>query len=221
MAAEPGRRGRLGVAPRALGALCAAAFLALLVYGVVARSPNTTIDDALARRTAPAAPGFRLPVLNPGGDPGDRLRPVWRRAAQDERIDLAELRGVPVVLNFWASWCQPCREEAPLLQRGWESARRQGLLFLGLNQQDAREDAMTFLSEFGQDFPNVKDPTNATSRRWGMTGLPETFFITSDGLVAFHVIGTLSAEQLRQGVAAASRGRPLGSDRGGEQRPTR
>jgi cytochrome c biogenesis protein CcmG/thiol:disulfide interchange protein DsbE len=218
--AEPERRGRAGALARAFGVACAVAFVALLAYGVVARSPDTTIDDALARRTAPAAPGFRLGVLS-AGDPGDRLRTTWRRAARDGRVDLEELRGVPVVLNFWASWCDPCREEAPLLQRGWKAGRRQGVLFVGLNQQDAREDARNFLAEFGQDFPNVKDPSNETARRWGMTGIPETFFVTARGDVVFHVIGTLSAAQLRDGVAAARRGRPLGADRGGEQRPTR
>ncbi len=220
MSGEPERHGRLGSAARALGVLCAGVFVALLAYGVVAQAPDTTIDDALARQTAPAAPGFRLDVLS-SGDPGDRLRAVWRRAAQDERVDLEELRGVPIVLNFWASWCGPCREEAPLLQRGWESGRRQGVLFLGLNQQDAREDAGNFLEELGLDFPNVTDPSNATSRRWGMTGIPETFFLTSRGDVAFHVVGTLSAAQLRDGVAAARGARALGADRGGEQRPTR
>ncbi|CAA9483264.1 MAG: hypothetical protein AVDCRST_MAG53-890 [uncultured Solirubrobacteraceae bacterium] len=220
MSGERERRGRLGLVARVVGVLCAVVFVALLAYGVVAQAPDTTIDDALARQTAPAAPGFRLDVLS-SGDPGDRLRTAWGRASRDGRVDLEELRGVPVVLNFWASWCQPCREEAPLLQRGWTSGRRQGVLFLGLNQQDAREDAERFLGEFGQDFPNVKDPSNATSRRWGMTGLPETFFLSSRGDVVFHVIGTLSSAQLRDGVAAARGARPLGADRGGEQRPTR
>lgn len=220
MNAEPPRSSRLGTAARAFGVLCAVAFVALLGYGLVARSPNTTIDDALAARQAAPAPGFRLPVLDTGA-PGDRLRDRWQRAARDGDIDLRELRGAPVVLNVWASWCIPCREEAPRLQRGWESARRQGVLFLGLNQQDARTDALTFIREFGLDYPNVKDPSKETSRRWGVTGIPETFFITARGDIVSHVIGTVSDEQLRDGVDAARQAQARGAQDGGEQRPTR
>lgn len=220
MDAAPPRPSRLGTAARAFGVLCAAAFVALLGYGLVARSPDTTIDDALAARRAPPAPALRLPVLN-SGVVGDRLQPLWSRAARDGKIDLEELRGAPVVLNVWASWCIPCREEAPLLQRGWESARRQGVLFLGLNQQDARTDALTFVRAFAQDYPNVKDPSKQTSRRWGATGIPETYFITARGDIVSHVIGTVSAEQLDQGVSAARRTRPLGPQEGGDRRPAR
>jgi len=218
--AEPTRGSRLGTAARAFGVLCAVAFVALLVYGIVAQAPDTTIDDALAARRAPPAPELRLPVLT-NGTQGDRLQDRWQRAARDGDIDLQELRGAPVVLNVWASWCIPCREEAPRLQRGWESARRQGVLFLGLNQQDARTDALTFIRELGLDYPNVKDPSKETSRRWGVTGIPETFFITARGDIVSHVIGTVSDEQLRDGVAAARQAQALGSQDGGEQRPTR
>ena len=220
MAAEPAGFGRLGVAARAFGMLCALGFIVLLGYGVLTQSPDTTIDDALTAKRAPAAPGFALAVLT-SGVPGDGLQSVWRAAARDGSVDLRELRGVPVVLNVWASWCIPCREEAALLQRGWESARRQGVLFVGLNQQDARNDAMTFIREFRQDYPNVRDPSNQTSRRWGVAGIPETFFITARGDIVSHVIGTVSAEQLRDGVAAARRSQALGAQDGGEQRPTR
>lgn len=220
MNAEPSRSGRLGTAARAFGALCAVGFVALLGFGIVAQSPDTTIDDALSAQRTPAAPGFRLPVLT-SGDPGDRLRSLWQRAARDKVIDLDELRGAPVVVNLWASWCIPCREEAPRLQRGWQSARRQGVFFVGLNQQDARTDALTFIREFNQDYPNVKDPSKETSRRWAATGIPETFFITARGGIVSHVIGTVSAEQLRDGVRAARQARALGAQDGGDQRPAR
>lgn len=220
MDAEPTSGSRLGTAARAFGVLCAVAFVALLGYGIVAQAPDSTIDDALAAKRAPPAPGFRLPVLTTGTQ-GDRLRDRWQRAARDGDIDLQELRGAPVVLNVWASWCIPCREEAPTLQRGWEAARRQGVLFVGLNQQDARTDALTFIREFGLDYPNVKDPSKATSRRWGVTGIPETFFITARGDIVSHVIGTVSGEQLREGVDAARQAQALGAQDGGDQRPTR
>lgn len=211
------RSGRLLVRAAALAA--AALFVVLLAYGLAVRSPDTTIDDALSRGKAPAAPQFELGVLS-DGEPGP-LAQAWQRAADQGRVDLTELRGTPLALNFWASWCVPCREEAPLLEQGWRRARAQGVLFLGLNMQDVRGDALGFLRRFGQTFPSVRDPSNATSRRWGATGIPETFFISARGDVVAHVIGVVTKQQLADGVAAALAGRPLGARTGGEQRPTR
>jgi len=219
MAAEPRSKLGAGSVLRALGLLVVAGFVGLLVYGLVAQSPDTSIDDALAREESVAAPGFTLDVLT-SGKPGRLARP-WNRAARDNRVDLMELRGTPVVINIWASWCDPCRQEAPVLRRGWQKARERGVLFVGLNMQDTREDALNFLRGLRQDFPNVKDPTNDTSRRWGATGIPETFFISRAGDVVGHVIGTVTDQQLAEGVRAALDGRPRGADEGGEQRPTR
>lgn len=204
---------------RLTGVLLAIAFVALLAYGLTARSPDRTIDDALAKNETAPAPGFDLEVLSTGR-PGP-LAGVWRRAAADGRVSLTELRGTPVVVNMWASWCAPCRDEADVLQRAWTDARRRGVLFVGLDSQDAREDALDFIDQFGQDFPHVRDGTRDSLRRWGTTGIPETFFVSSRGDVVGHRIGTVTEAVLAAGIDAAVAGRPLGPSAGGAQRPAR
>lgn len=214
------RRGPVGTLARGLAAVLVIGFMALLAYGVTSQAPDTTIDDALSRAEPVPAPGFRLVVLARGSVPPASAA-TTREAMADGTVDLGELRGAPVVLNFWASWCIPCREEARLLQRGWERDGRRGVLFVGLNQQDIREDARGFLREFGQTFPQIRDPDKTTARRWGVTGIPETFFVRRDGRIVGHVIGVVSPRQLEQGVTAAITGRPVGAQVGGSQRPTR
>jgi cytochrome c biogenesis protein CcmG, thiol:disulfide interchange protein DsbE len=209
-----------GRAARVLGVLIAAAFVTLLVYGVVAQAPDTGIDDTLARAEAPRAPGFELPVLHPGSL-GNRLEPIADAAARDGRVALAELQGVPVVLNFWASWCIPCREEAPLLEREWQRARASGVLFVGLDMQDVTQDARDFLEEFQISYLNLRDKRKDVARRWGVTGIPETFFITPKGMIVGHVIGALTQDQVRRGIAAARSGRVVGALSGGARLPTR
>jgi cytochrome c biogenesis protein CcmG, thiol:disulfide interchange protein DsbE len=218
--AERSRPSLVGVALRGLGVLAVIGLTGLLVYGVTAQAPDRTIDDALARAEAVEAPGFELDVLQRGRVAGP-LAPVVDRAAADGRIALAELRGTPVVLNFWASWCDPCRVEAPVLERGWRAASRQGVIVVGLDMQDVRDDAREFLREFSITYPNVHEAGKETSRHYGVTGLPETFFISADGLIVGHVIGALDRDQLAAGIAAARSGRPQHAAPGGEQLPTR
>jgi cytochrome c biogenesis protein CcmG/thiol:disulfide interchange protein DsbE len=211
MTRSPARR-----ALRAAGILAAVAFVALLVYGLTTKATNSTIDDALSRGQAVPAPGFTLAALADGSGAGD----AWSSASADGEVSLRELRGTPVVLNFWASWCDPCRAEAKVLEQAWKE-QSGDVLFLGLDAQDAREDARDFIAQFGLTFPHVRDPGNDTQRDWGVTGLPETYFIAADGRVVGHVIGTVDAAQLRDGVSAAKSGRPAGAEDGGEQRPVR
>lgn len=219
MVAEPRSRLRANTVIQALGLLAVVGFVGLLVYGVMAQAPDTTIDDALARKEAVAAPGFALDVLTSGKP--EPLAEPWNPAARDGRVDLKELRGTPLAINLWASWCDPCRQEAPVLERGWQKARARGVLFVGLNTQDTRQDARDFLRELHQEFPSVRDPTKDTARRWGATGIPETFFVSRAGDVVGHVVGTVTDQQLTDGVTAALDGRPQGADQGGEQRPSR
>jgi len=211
MTRSPARR-----ALRAAGVLAAVAFVALLAYGLTTKATNSTIDDALSRGEAVSAPGFSLSALADGKDAG----PAWRKAAADGKVELDELRGTPLVVNFWASWCDPCRAEAKVLQRAWDE-QDGAVLMLGLDAQDAREDARDFISQFGITFPHVRDPGNDTQRAWGVTGLPETYFIGADGRVVGHVIGTVDDEQLSDGIAAAKAGRPQGLGSGGDQRPVK
>jgi cytochrome c biogenesis protein CcmG/thiol:disulfide interchange protein DsbE len=88
-----------------------------------------------------------------------------------------DLRGKAVVINFWASWCVPCREEAPLLEKTWRAYRDEGVVFVGVNTKDARSDARRFVKEFGVTYPIVRDLDQTLTRGFGVKGLPETFFV--------------------------------------------
>jgi cytochrome c biogenesis protein CcmG/thiol:disulfide interchange protein DsbE len=200
-----------------VGIAAAVGLIALLAYGVIARSPDTTIDDSLARNRPIPAPSYRLAILRHGvlGQPlAGKLAP----ALADGQVSASDLRGTPYVLNLWASWCVPCREEAPVLVREWRRARPRGVLFVGIDMQDAPEDARGFMDHFEVDYLNLRDRTNQTFRRYGAAGLPETWFISARGDIVNHVI---TPAQLRGGVAAAVTGRPEAARQGGEQRPAR
>jgi cytochrome c biogenesis protein CcmG, thiol:disulfide interchange protein DsbE len=219
--APAARTATLRNAARGVVVVVALLFIGLLVYGVVTRAPKTGIDDDLAQSHAVTAPGFELAVLQ-RGELGPVLAPRLRGALADGRVSLGELRGTPVVLNFWASWCIPCRDEAPLLQRTWRrQARPAGVLFLGLDMQDLTGDARDFMHQFGIDYLNIRDPSNPVARRYEVTGVPETFFITARGQIVGHVVGVTSPEQLRAGIAAARSGRIAGAQRGGDQKSVR
>lgn len=218
--ADPAPRRRLRFVVPTLGVGAALALVGLLAYGVLAKSPSKRIDEQLAQSQAAPAPGYRLRVIRPG-TLGPRLQPGVAPALADGWVSPDELRGTPYVLNIWASWCVPCREEAPLLVREWRRARPQGVLFVGLDMQDVQEDARAFMDEFGVDYLNIRDPTNATMRRYGATGIPESYFISARGRVVAHVIGVVTEAQLRDGIAAARSGRPQTARQGGDRRPAR
>jgi cytochrome c biogenesis protein CcmG/thiol:disulfide interchange protein DsbE len=101
-----------------------------------------------------------------------------------------------VVLNFWASWCLPCREEAPLLEEGWRTYREEGVVFLGVNIWDAEEDALGFLDEFSITYPNAPDADGRVTTTYRVTGVPTTFFISRDGKVVRSWPGALSLRNL-------------------------
>lgn len=194
--------------------------LGLLAFGVLAQSHGSTIDDQLAQgRTAPAPP-FRLSVLD-SGRLGAGLGPRLAPALASGSLSLRDLRGIPVVLNIWASWCDPCRAEAPILERAWRlEGRPAGTLFVGLDQQDAPPAARGFIRTYGIDYVNIRDPDNAVPLRYGATGIPETYFIDARGQVVDHVVGVVSAAALRKGIDAARADAAHPAQSGGAHRRT-
>src|SRR3990172_3780016 len=152
----------------------------VVVGGATMRTRRAgSLTAAPARGGRPRGP---LPAGRAGGERPPA--PAFRLPALDGRtLDLAALRGRPIVLNFWASWCVPCKDEAPLLERAWKTYRDKGLLVIGVNIQDLEADARRFVAEVGITYPNVRDRDGKANRAYGITGIPETFFVRADGRI--------------------------------------
>jgi cytochrome c biogenesis protein CcmG/thiol:disulfide interchange protein DsbE len=108
-----------------------------------------------------------------------------------EEISLDDLAGQGVVLNFWASWCEPCKDEAELLEQTWRREQGNGIIFLGLDYLDQEHAALEYLEEFDVTYPNGTDKQSAAARSYGIKGVPETFFIGPDGEIKSTVIGPI------------------------------
>lgn len=111
-----------------------------------------------------------------------------------ETIALEDLRGQGVVVNFWASWCDPCRDEAALLESTWRNEQGNGIVFLGLDYLDQEPAAKAYLQEFDISYPNGPDLQSAAARRYGIKGVPETFFIDPEGNIQDIVIGPIVSQ---------------------------
>jgi cytochrome c biogenesis protein CcmG/thiol:disulfide interchange protein DsbE len=173
------RRRTLGAA---LGGAIVLGVVLLLVVGLTNQDVSTRIDHALAAGGRPSAPAFSLPVLVPGAGLGPPGRDV----------SLQSLAGRPVVLNFWASWCVPCGDEAAVLEAAWERYRPRGVLMLGLDTQDLKGDALAFVREHGTTYPSIREAGSRVRDAFGLTGVPETFLIDAQGRVALHIPGPIS-----------------------------
>ena len=121
-------------------------------------------------------------------------------------VRLSDFRGKVVFLNFWASWCPPCRAEARLLEQAWQRYKDQGVVFLGVDMQDTEEAARDFIREFGVTYMNGRDPNNRIAIDYGVYGIPETFFIDKDGQITYKHIGALGSETIVAKLNDASRG---------------
>jgi cytochrome c biogenesis protein CcmG/thiol:disulfide interchange protein DsbE len=101
-----------------------------------------------------------------------------------------------VVVNFWASWCPPCREEAPELEAAWQRLRGRGVVLLGVNVWDSEDAARQFLQAFGVTYPNGPDPQGRVLIEFGVTGIPETYVVDAGGLLVARWVGPIHRTQL-------------------------
>lgn len=126
-------------------------------------------------------------VLTPGDDAPAFSAP---RLDDDGSLSLADLKGRPIVMNFWASWCGPCETEAPILN---DAHRIYGddIAFVGVNIKDAKSKALEFERRFNVSYPSVRDESGEIYSDYGLTGQPETFLIDSNGVIVQHIPGAI------------------------------
>ncbi len=149
-----------------LVAVLAVALVALLVFGVLQTADNSSIDEAVAHGQHPIAHDERLPLLEGAG-----------------AKTLADYRGHYLVVNFFASWCGPCKDEAPLLNGIERAVARRGGTVLGIAWDDTTSDARAFVSQTHMSYPVVRDVDGSFGRAYGITGMPETFVVDPQGRI--------------------------------------
>jgi cytochrome c biogenesis protein CcmG, thiol:disulfide interchange protein DsbE len=173
------------LSPVPIAILCVVlALVALLAYGLSQNEPDRSVEDALERGELEQAPALELPKLSGGG-----------------RGSLADYRGQVVVVNFWASWCEPCREESPLLERWHRRMAGKGGTVLGVDVLDVTGDARDFIDEYGLSYPMLKDKDGDALEGFGVVAYPETFVIDRDGRITAVRRGPVDDAFMRTEVA--------------------
>ena len=176
---------RRALSPVPIAVICVlGALIALLAYGLAQNEPDRGVDEALARGDRKDAPALELPKLGGGGTAA-----------------LADYRGQVVVLNFWASWCKPCKDESPLLERWHRRIKARGGTVLGVDMYDVTGPAQDFIDEYGLTYPMLKDNEGKGVEQFGVVAYPETFVIDRQGRIAAVQRGPVDDDFMEQSVA--------------------
>lgn len=146
-------------------------FLSLLGIGLARQAPKTGLSGVY--RVNKPAIDFTLPLFT-GGE-----------------ITLSKLKGKPVVINFWASWCVPCRAEAKIIEDTWRVYKDKGVTFIGVDIQDKEAEALAFIKEFNLTYPNGPDNGGKITIDYGVGGIPVTFFVNRDGVIIDRFVGAI------------------------------
>lgn len=173
---------------RVLVVLVVAVFLGgMFVFGLYRGAPDRNIESNLLGRPVPS---FDMPIY-------ERYQPAW-----GPTIGPGERMGRPMVVNFWATWCGPCYQEAPSLHAAWQ-AYGEEVLFLGVQTQDRnkRDEGRSFLDQFDLGFPNGWDDDSRIGIEFGLFGVPETFFVAADGTIAYRHTGPVTAAVMEEQIA--------------------
>jgi cytochrome c biogenesis protein CcmG/thiol:disulfide interchange protein DsbE len=172
------------LAPVPIAVLCVVvALVALLAYGLAQEDSGQPSEEAFAPLERDEAPPLELPRLSGGGTES-----------------LADYRGKVVVLNFWASWCEPCRRESPLLQRWHRRIEPKGGTVLGVHVHDLTADARAFISKYKLTYPMLRDGEGLTREPFTIVGFPETFVIDRRGRIAAVRRGEVDEKFMREHV---------------------
>ena len=161
--------------------------VAVLAWGLTRKEPVTGLSGET--RVGLPAPNFTIELL------------------EGDTMTLSELEG-PVVVNFWASWCAPCWEEAPGLERAWRRLMPDGVTFVGINVQDSEAAARDYIDDLGVTYPNGRDEDGAITVAYGVVGLPVTFFIGSGGIVERRWVGNIPESRVSSWVEDLLAGAP-------------
>jgi cytochrome c biogenesis protein CcmG/thiol:disulfide interchange protein DsbE len=175
---------RRALSPVPIAVICVLLGLfALLAYGLASNEPDRGVEDALDRGETEAAPDLELPQLGGGGN-----------------RSLAAYRGQVVVLNFWASWCDPCKAESPLLERWHRRMSTRNGTVLGVDMLDITEDAQAFIEKYGLTYPMLKDKDGHGIETFGVVQYPETFVIDPRGRITAVRRGPVDEQFMRAEV---------------------